>query len=151
MTSQEFQSKCIDKTHVKKLDTQQVMDTQSKLFIKNSDYFLKGAKSILESETPYLTPILGFFAMENRVKALAIKKLGYEIENHKCCEIFLEHEIKDSNLLEIYTNAWSTRKDCNYQMDLKAQTNSEDMGEFVSKILEPFIKEIDKLIDEEDQ
>lgn len=155
MTNEEFNKKCLEeqqitiKAGVKIIESDRDRDALFTGAINNSDYFLKGTETIANSDTPYLAFILGFFAMEHRAYALALKTDNYKIENHFCAQIYLSRIIGRKDLAKYLSAAWNSRIGYNYRMDLSTQSDVEDVNVFMEKTLRPFISEIDKLIEKE--
>ena len=149
----EFESDCLNKKQVmqepgaKPIITQYERENKHKNLLSNSDYFLEGAKQILESKTPFLAVILGFFSMENRANAL-IALNGYDITNHKCAQIFLSKMLERRDLAEELSNAYSKRIAFNYRLNLKGYQNKEEAEDFLNKIVIPFAEKVDKLVKE---
>ena len=149
----EFESDCLNKKQVmqepgaKPIITQYERENKHKNLLSNSDYFLEGAKQMIESKTPFLAVILGFFAMENRANAL-IALHGYNIADHKCSQIFLSKMLKQDELAKTLSKAYSERIAFNYRLNLKSYQNKEEAEDFLNKIVIPFVEDVDKLIKE---
>lgn len=83
MKNEKFEMECLkDKEVVKQAGVKIIVqdaarDTLLKGALDNSDYFLRGTELIVGSEVPYLALTLGFFAMEHRANALALKRNNY--------------------------------------------------------------------------
>lgn len=155
MEDQKFTEDCLkEKTVTREPGVIIISDTRKRdsLFkgaLGNSDYFLKGAEITSETDVPYLAITLGFFAMEQRTRALALISNFYEIKNHICAQIFLSKIIKRKDLAKQLSKAWELRLAYNYRMDLNVISDTKEVEVFMTKILNPFILEIDDLIEKE--
>ena len=112
--------------------------------LSNSDYFMKGAEEIIETKTPSLIFIIGFYAMEHRANAL-IAKHGFEVKDHKCSEIFLSG-LGYKSLAGSLSKAQFQRLN-HYNLNLD-ETDNKRAKEFFINTIKPFINQIDILIKE---
>jgi len=150
----EFIKKCLEDREIKrpacvglfKIDRDR--DVFVKKSIRNSTYFLEGTEIISKSKVPYLTFIFAHSAMEQRAYALAADFHNYKIEDHICATLYLSKILKKKELVNLLRDAWDTRKEYNYRMDLKSQSDPDVVGKFMKNVLNPYIEEVDKLIAE---
>ncbi|MBI5072981.1 hypothetical protein HZA99_04130 [Candidatus Woesearchaeota archaeon] len=112
----------------------------------NSLYFLDGAKTMLNSNTPLLAVLLGYFAMEHKANQLLALN-GYKVESHICTQLGLSRLLKKKELARKISEVFQERQTIGYRMFLK---QSEEEQRHAKKIIEeniiPFIQEIDALI-----
>ncbi len=145
-----FEDECLKEKQITKapgaikIKTETDKNNKVKLLLSNSDYFLKGAENVLETSTPSLVFIAGFYAMEHRSNAL-IAENGFDIKEHKCSEIFLS-KLGFKDLAKQLSNAETQRRN-HYNMNLD-ETGNKRAKEFFDKIVKPFVEEIDRLIEE---
>jgi len=87
--------------------------------------------------------------MEHRANALSLISDYYKIENHICAQIYLSRIVGRRDLAQLLSKASAIRIAYNYRMDLSVDGDVKDVENFMVKILNPFITEISKLIEEQ--
>ncbi len=111
-----------------------------------SDYFLKGAKSILKSDTPLLAILLGYFSMEQKTYQLLAKK-GLKVTSHLCGIMGLSRVIGRKDLASVLAKAYDNRLEVNYLGNIKTIEADRLRAEtFIDKTVIPFLDEINKLL-----
>ena len=114
----------------------------------NSEYFIEGAKNLVNSNTPLLVILVGYFAMEHKAHQLLALK-GYKIESHICIQMALSRIVERKDLARKLSEMFESRQNVGYRMFLQ---NNEEGKRLADKIMKeeiiPFLEEIDKLIQE---
>lgn len=112
----------------------------------NSEYFLDSARNLLDTDTPAGVFVLGHLAVEKKVEqALALK--GYKVNTHICTIKGLSRVLEEKDLAKDMDRIYKRRQDVNYQTEI-TQAVEEEAQEFMRKRVEPFINEVNKLIEE---
>ena len=113
---------------------------------KLSTYFLSGAKYMLKSDSPLLSILLAYFAMEQKTyEILALN--GLKVTSHVCAIKGLSRIIKRKDLAEILSRAYENRLEVNYLGNIKTlDLDRNRANNFVETTVIPFIMEIDKTI-----
>ena len=112
-----------------------------------SNYFLKGAQSILKSNTPLLGILLGYFSMEQKTYQLLAKK-GFKVTSHVCGIMGLSRVVGRKDLASALSKAYDNRLEVNYLGNIKTIEIDRFRAEtFIDKTLMPFLNEMDSLID----
>lgn len=113
---------------------------------KLSAYFLSGAEHMLESNSPLLSILLAYFAMEHKTyEILALN--GLKVTSHVCAIKGLSRVIKRKDLAEILSKAYENRLEVNYLGNIKTiDLDRNRARNFIEKTATPFIREIDKII-----
>jgi len=135
----------VQKQGAQPIITQLERDSNSKNSFSNAQYFLEGAKQIVEGATPYLVFTLGFFAMEHAANALIALK-GYKIVDHKCAQMFLSKVLNRDDLAKTLSRAYNARISFNYRYNLSSYTDKKEAAEFLQNEVIPFVEEITKLL-----
>jgi len=149
--AEEFENECLKEKQITKqpgavpIKEERERELRFKGFKSNSDYFLEGAKLVLETNAPYLAMVLGFFAMEHMINALIAKK-GYLIKNHECAQMYLSKYLDRKDLAQNLSKAYNMRIAYNYRFNLKENPDKTEAERFVNEVVVPFIEEIDKLM-----
>ena len=144
----DFDEDCLKEKQITKKPGATIIKTEAeknnkvKLMISNSNYFLKGSEEILNTKTPSIVFIIGFYAMEHRANALIIKN-GYEVKDHYCSEIFLS-KLGYKELAKQLSYAESQRRN-HYNMNLDENTIKRSK-ESSDKTVKEFIQEIDNIM-----
>lgn len=125
--------------------TQLERNSATKNSVSNAQYFLEGAKQILDGKTPYLVFTLGFFAMEHAANSL-IAQNGYKVTDHKCAQIFLSKMLNREDLAKALSRAYNARIAFNYRNNLSDFIDKAEAEEFLQNEVIPFVEEIEKLI-----
>ncbi len=114
-----------------------------------SSYFLDGAKSMQDSDTPLLAILLGYFAMEQKAyEILAWKNL--KVSSHICAIKGLSRVVGKKALASSLSVAYENRLEVNYLGNIKtAELDRDRAKKFVEEMVFPFISEIDMLIESE--
>ena len=124
--------------------TQLERNSASKNSLSNAQYFLEGAKQIVDGATPYLVFTLGFFAMEHAANSLIAQK-GYKVTDHKCAQIFLSKMLNREDLAKALSRAYNERIAFNYRQNLSDYKDKSEAEEFLQKEVMPFLEEVEKL------
>ena len=104
-----------------------------------SGYFLKGAQSILKSDTPLLAILLGYFSMEQKTYQLLAKK-GLKVTSHVCGIMGLSKVIGRKDLATILSKAYDNRLEVNYLGNIKTIEIDKLRAEtFIDKTVVPFL------------
>lgn len=151
----EFEEKCLSKYNkevgpeVTKILKEEEMLRISEHHKKSADYFLEGAKTLLSSNTPLLSILLGFFAIEHKANQLLSKK-GYKVESHRCTSIGLSRVIGRKDLAKTITKIFNLRQGIGYRMFLSEEVSErKNAEEIINNDIIPFFNEIDKLKENE--
>ena len=154
MIDKEFDEKCLqERTIISKPSVKIIRDERSKQQIadkhnENSEYFLEGAKNLLNTNTPLLSVVVGYFAMEHKANQLLALN-NYDIESHICTQIGLSRIIGRRDLAKQLSKIFNIRINLNYRMLLKkGEEEKANAEKVVNETIVPFISEIDKLIGE---
>ncbi len=111
-----------------------------------SHYFLKGAQSILESDTPLLAILLGYFSMEQKSYELLARK-GLKVTSHVCGIMSLSRVIGRKDLASALSKAYDNRLEVNYLGNIKTIEIDRFRAEtFIDKTMIPFLNEINKIL-----
>ena len=116
----EFEEKCLSRRTMtldptaSKLQDDRVMQTASKQHKNNADYFLEGAKYLLNSPTPLLAVLIGHFAMEHKANQLLALQ-GYKIESHICTQIALSRIVGRKDLAKKLSDIFTLRQSVGYR------------------------------------
>ena len=154
MIDNEFDEKCLqEKTTISKPSVNIIQDEKIKNQIaeqhsENSRYFLEGAKNLVNTNTPLLAIVIGYFAMEHKTNQILALN-NYDVESHICTQIGLSRVIGRRDLAKQLSNAFDMRLNLNYRMLLKkGEEEKANAGKAINGVIIPFISEIDKLIGE---
>lgn len=113
-----------------------------------SEYYLKGANELIDSDVPYLVFIIGFFAVEFKANAL-LALHSIKIIEHFCTPLALSKVIEDKELAKMYSNIYDLRITYNYRIDYRTLgKGKEDAQNFMDKFVIPFIEKANRLIKE---
>jgi len=109
-----------------------------------SAYFLNGAEYTLNSNSPLLSILLAYFAMEHKTyEILALN--GLKVTSHICAIKGLSRVVERKDLAETLARAYENRLEVNYLGNIKTVDLDRNRAKnFIEKIVIPFIKEIDK-------
>lgn len=150
--SKDFEETCMKK-RIKEIEASAVNITnpvEINSLVKShknlSAYFLSGAEHVLNSNSPLLAILLGYFAMEQ--KAYAILALnGFKVTSHVCAIKGLSSIIKRSDLAAVLSKAYENRLEVNYLGNIKtAEIDRKRAANFISGTAKHFIAEVDKLM-----
>ena len=113
---------------------------------KLSDYFLSGAEHIINSDSPLLSILLAYFAMEHKTyEVLALN--GLKVTSHVCAIKGLSRVIERKDLAEILSKAYENRLEVNYLGNIKTVDLDRIRAKnFIEKTAKPFINEISNTI-----
>ena len=113
---------------------------------KLSNYFLGGAEHMLNSNSPLLSILLAYFAMEHKTyEILALN--GLKVSSHVCAIKGLSRVIKRKDLAAILSKAYENRLEVNYLGNIKTlDLDRNRANNFIETTVMPFIREIDKII-----
>lgn len=111
-----------------------------------SAYFLSGAEYVVKSNSPLLSILLGYFAMEHKTyEILALN--GFKVTSHVCAIKGLSRIIGRKDLAQILSKAYENRLEVNYLGNIKtADLDRTRAKEFIEKTTMPFIKEIENIV-----
>src|SRR3989338_5545535 len=109
-------------------------------------YFLSGAEHMLDSNSPLLSILMAYFAMEHKTyEILALN--GLKVTSHVCAIKGLSRVIERRDLAETLSRAYENRLEVNYLGNMKTVDLDRNRAKnFIENIAIPFIKEIDKVI-----
>src|SRR3989344_1567013 len=111
----EFEEKCLNRRTitvepaVSRIEDDRTMQHLSKQHKNNSEYFLEGAKNLLNSPTPLLAVIIGHFAMEHKGNQL-LALHGYKAESHICTQIGLSRIAGKKSLAKKLSDVFALRQ-----------------------------------------
>ncbi|MFB6100902.1 MAG: HEPN domain-containing protein [Candidatus Nanohalobium sp.] len=112
----------------------------------NSDYFLNAARNLLGTDTPAGVFVLGHLAAEKKVEqALALK--GYKVNTHLCTIKGLGRVLEEKELSKDMNRIYKRRQDVNYETEI-TETIEEEAENFMSERVEPFIEEMNSIIED---
>ena len=111
-----------------------------------SAYFLSGAEYTLNSNSPLLSILLAYFAMEHKTyEILALN--GLKVTSHICAIKGLSRVVKRKDLAETLSRAYENRLEVNYLGNIKTVDLDRTRAKnFIENIAIPFIREIDKIV-----
>ena len=111
-----------------------------------SNYFLNGAKSIVNADTPLLAILLGYFSMEQKTYQLLAKK-GLKVTSHVCGIMGLSRVINRKDLATALSKAYDNRLEVNYLGNIKTIGADRIRAEtFIDKTVVPFINGVDQIL-----
>ena len=111
-----------------------------------SNYFLNGAKSIVNTDTPLLAILLGYFSMEQKTYQLLAKK-GLKVTSHVCGIMGLSRVINRKYLATALSKAYDNRLEVNYLGNIKTiETDKIRAETFIDKTVVPFINEVNQIL-----
>jgi uncharacterized protein (UPF0332 family) len=147
----EFDEKCLSKRTVTQepsvviIEDKEIPST-AKQHRNNADYFLEGARFLLNSPTPLLSILIGHFAMEHKTNQL-LALHGYKIKSHICTQIGLSRIVGRKDLAKKLSDVFALRQGVGYRMILRqSEENKKEAEKAVDEKVIPFIEEINKLI-----
>jgi uncharacterized protein (UPF0332 family) len=151
----EFKEKCLSKrTIVQEPNVKEILRKEARISSaeqhkNNADYFLNGAKSLLNSETPLIAVLIGHFAMEHKGNQL-LALHGYDVESHICTQIGLSRIVGRKDLAKKLSEIFGLRQNVGYRMYLKPQSEEDKntAEKTINETVIPFFEEIDKLVNE---
>jgi uncharacterized protein (UPF0332 family) len=112
-----------------------------------SEYYLKGARNLLGSDTPYLVFVIGFFAVEFKANALLALR-GIKIIDHFCTPLAFSKFLNEKELAKMYSDAYDLRIAYNYRIDYRnLKEGKEDAQEFFDNFVLPFLDRANALIE----
>lgn len=154
MADKEFTEKCMKTRTITILPTVTLISRgeQTKSLAQqhqnNSKYFMEGAKNLVNSNTPLLVALVGYFAMEHKANQLLALQ-GYKIESHICVQMALSRIVGRKDLARKLSEMFESRQNIGYRMFLE---NNEEGKILADKMMKeeiiPFLEEIHKLIEE---
>ena len=154
MIDKEFDEKCLQERtvasgpSVKIIHDEKIKNQIANQHNENSRYFLEGARNLLNTNTPLLAVVIGYFAMEHKTNQILALN-GYDVESHICTQIGLSKIIGRGDLAKQLSNVFDMRLNLNYRMLLKkGEEEKANAGKVIDETIIPFILEIDKLIGE---
>ena len=110
------------------------------------NYFLVGARSIINSEAPLLAILLGYFAMEQKAyEILALK--GFKVTSHVCAIKGMSRIIGKKELANVLSKAYDNRLEVNYIGNIATvETDKVRSKKFLEETVLPFISAVDRII-----
>ncbi len=103
---------------------------------------------MLQSKTPLLAILLGYFAMEHKANQL-IALQGYKVESHICTQLAISRIVGRKDLAQKLSTVFNERQDIGYRLFYRENKNEHTYAkEFVEKQILHFVSEVDKLIKE---
>ena len=109
-----------------------------------SSYFLDGAKFLSATQTPLLSIIIGYFAMEHKACEILAKK-GYKIKDHVCIIKAVSEVLKRRDLAKQLSYAYSERLNANYVMSFTTAEKDKEKTKLFLEDAIIFIEEMNKL------
>ncbi len=151
----EFMEKCLSKRMiVQEPSVKEIVRKEARVSIaeqhkNNAEYFLNGAKFLLNSPTPLLAVLIGHFSMEHKANHLMALH-GYDVESHICTQIGLSRVVGRKDLAKKLSDIFTLRQNIGYRMHLKPQSEEDKntAEETINETVIPFFEEIDRLVNE---
>ncbi|MBI4919280.1 hypothetical protein HY837_05075 [archaeon] len=149
----ELKAKCLQprtitqKPSVSLIQRKEEMSSIAEQHKNSSEYFLKGAEVVLNSETPLLSILLAYFGIEHKANQL-LALHGYKVESHICTQLCLSRVLGKKELAKTLSNVFEERQRIGYR--LFAKFNEEEKKnaiQFIETQVKPFVKEVNKLIE----
>lgn len=152
MTDKDFEEKCLKERTVVMKPTVRIIEQRGEKTSlveqhkNNSEYFLEGAKNLLQSSTPLLATLVGFFAMEHKANQL-LALHGYKVESHVCTQMALSRILEKKELAKQLSKVFDSRQYIGYRMFLKhSEEERKNTEKIINEDVVHFIKEVDELI-----
>lgn len=112
----------------------------------NADYFLNAARNVVTTDTAAGAFVLGHLAAEKKVEqALALK--GYKVNTHLCTIKGLGRVLEQKNLSREMDRIYKRRQEVNYETEI-SETVENDAFDFMENRIEPFIEEMEDIIEQ---
>lgn len=153
----EFEEKCLSKRtiiqepSVSQIAEKALRETIAEQHKSNAEYFLEGAKNIVNSSTSLLAILIGHFAVEHKANQL-LALHGYKVESHICTQIGLSRIVGRKDLAKKLSDIFALRQSVGYRMNLKrSEENKEEAEKTINETLIPFFEEVEKLVNEVNQ
>lgn len=150
----EFNDRClnertvIQKASVTLLKRREEVDSQAQKHKDSSAYFIEGAKAMLQSKTPLLAVLLGYFAIEHKANQL-LALHGYKVESHICTQVGMSRIIARKDLAQKLSSIFTERQEIGYRLFARENKDEQAYAKaLVEKEVLPFIEEVDKLVKE---
>lgn len=149
----EFSEKClsgrtiVQGPSVSRISDKKGMASAAEQHRNNAEYFLEGAKALLDISTPLLAVLIGHFAMEHKGNQL-LALHGYKIESHTCTQIGLSRIVGRKDLAKKLSRMFASRQSIGYRMTLRQGEEKNTARNAINELAIPFIEEIDKLANE---
>lgn len=148
----EFEEKCLKERTIKQKPTVTILQRKEMIgsiaeqHKNSSEYFLEAAKTLAESNTPLVSNIVGYFAMEHKANELLALN-GYKVESHICTQICLSRVLGHKDLAKKLSVVFNLRQAVGYRMFLKqGDVEKENARKVMDKDILAFIEEVDELI-----
>jgi uncharacterized protein (UPF0332 family) len=147
---EEFKEQCIEQGKVKRLDSTG-QKREAKRFENQAEYHMTAAEELLGSEADLIAIVEGYYSMLHKAnEALALA--GFKPDSHKCTMLGIRGVFERSDLAKNLQEGMDERVNVDYYMNPE-KSDSEDLSspdEFIENKVEPFIQEINSLIDSEE-
>jgi len=150
----EFNDKCLNertitqKASVTPLIRKEDIKSLAEKHKNSADYFIGGAKVMLQSKTPLLAVLLGYFAMEHKANQL-LALHGYKVESHICTQLGVSRIVGRKDLAEKLSTVFNERQDIGYRLFSRENKDEHAYSQaIIDKHILTFLEEIDKLIKE---
>lgn len=146
----EFDRKCLsgDDPDAKRIEGTDKSDVAER-FAKQSRYHRQAAEDLLGSRSDLIAVVEGYYAMLHKANE-ALARAGFKIGSHRCTILGLRGVFEASDLADTLRQAGDDRVDIDYHIDPDEETAATpDPEEFVEETVDPFIDDVDQLIDEE--
>ena len=148
----EFEEKCLKERTIKQSPTvtvikrKELMKSIAEQHKNSSEYFLEAAKTLLESNTPLVSCIIGYFAMEHKANELLALN-GHKVESHICAQICLSRVLGYRELAKKLSVVFNLRQAVGYRMFLKhGESEKENARKVMEENIMPFIEEVEGLV-----
>lgn len=152
LMDKEFNDKCLNektitqKASVTSLKRKEDIDSTVEKHKNSSDYFIDGARSMLQSKTPLLAVLLGYFAMEHKANQL-LALHGYKVESHICTQIGISRIVGRKDLAQKLSIVFTERQEIGYRLFSRENKDEHKYSQaLVDNEIVPFLEEVDKLI-----
>jgi len=148
----EFEEKCMKEREIKQkptvtaIESNELMKSIAEQHRNNSEYFLEAAKTLSKTNTPLISYIIGYFAMEHKANELLALN-GYKVESHICTQICLSRVLGHKELAKEVSTVFNLRQTVGYRMFLKhGETEKENVKKVMDETILPFVEKINDLI-----
>ena len=108
---------------------------------QNTQYWLKAAENLLDSDTPQAAMILGYFAAESKVEQ-ALAKQNIKVNTHICAIKGLSRVLEKPDQAKQLQKAYQKRKEINYETQLGE--NKEKPKQFIQDTIKPIIQSLEE-------
>ena len=150
----EFNDKCLQertitiKSSVTPLKRKEDIHLVAEKHMNSAHYFREGTTFMLQSKTPLLAVLLGYFSMEHKANQI-LALHGYKVESHICTQLAISRIIGRKDLAQELSAIFDERQNIGYRLFMRENEDEQKKArEIVEKRIIPFVEEIDNLIKE---